>query len=144
LIIVADGVGVGVGVGDGDGEGVGVGEAVGVGVGVGVGVNCACADDTPTARTKTMAASRANARPALILSARDEQRMNSIPEISARSKNAQNADPLAPICAEFAGSVNRLRSRPRTEYGPLLFGGHMSRTLRMPGFRVAIRGAIGF
>jgi hypothetical protein len=87
LIMVGDGEGVGVGEGegdgDGDGEGVGVGVAVGVevGVGVGVGVNCACADETtPIASTKTMANSRTNAPPALIVSARDAQRMNSNPE----------------------------------------------------------------
>jgi len=84
LIIVADGVGVGEG--DGEGEGVGVGEAVGVGVGVGVGVTCACAEDTPMASTKTTQANRAKARLAPILSVRDAQRMNSIPEKSARSK----------------------------------------------------------
>jgi hypothetical protein len=93
LIIVADGVGVGVG--DGDGEGVGVGEAVGVGVGVGVGVSCACAEDTPMASTKTMAASRAKARPAPVLSARDAQRMNSIPEKSARPKNCAKSQPAS-------------------------------------------------
>ena len=116
------------GVGDGDGEGVGVGEAVGVGVGVGVGVNCACADDTPTARTKTMAASRANARPAVILSARDEQRMNSIPEISARSKNAQNADPLVVHHSDFDVLIPS-----HSRIGKLSGGTRISMLLGTPG-----------
>jgi hypothetical protein len=78
------------GVGDGVGVGVGVGDAVGVGVGVGVGLSCACADDTPRASTNAIAASRANARPRPILSARDAQRINSIPEKSARSKRVHD------------------------------------------------------
>jgi hypothetical protein len=80
---------VGVGEGDGDGDGVGVGVGVGVGeaVDVGVGDGCACADEiTPNASTKTTAASRANAPPALILSARDEQRIELHSRKSARSK----------------------------------------------------------
>jgi hypothetical protein len=104
LIIVADGVGVGDG--DGEGEGVGVGEAVGVGVGVGVGVTCACAEDTPMASTKTTQASRANARPAPILSVRDAQRMNSIPEKSARSKNC--AKKITPRGSDL-GPVHAMR-----------------------------------
>jgi hypothetical protein len=76
---------VGVGEGDGDGVGVGVGVGVGLGeavdVGDGTGATCACADViTPVASTKTMAISRADARPALIFSARDAPRMNSNPE----------------------------------------------------------------
>jgi len=86
-----------IGVGVGDGEGEGVGEGVGVGVGVGVGANWARAEDTtPMARMKTKATSRAHSRPAPIFSARDAQRMNFIPEKSARSKNAQQADPPGP------------------------------------------------
>jgi hypothetical protein len=55
-----------------------VGEAVDVGDGDG---DCAFADvTTPNASTKPMASSRANARPAPIPSARDAQRMNTIPE----------------------------------------------------------------
>jgi len=102
LIIVAVGEGVGVGVGDGDGEG--VGEAVGVGVGVGV--TCACADDTPIANTKTVATSRANTRPPPIPSARDAQRMNSIPEKSARSKNC--AKKITPRGSDL-GPVHAMR-----------------------------------
>jgi hypothetical protein len=103
LIIVADGVGVGEG--DGEGEGVGVGEAVGVGVGVGVGVTCACAEDTPMASTKTTAANRAKARLAPILSVRDAQRMNSIPEKKRpleilRDKASTLASDLRPVLAE--------------------------------------------
>ncbi|WP_312014579.1 MULTISPECIES: hypothetical protein [unclassified Bradyrhizobium] len=98
------------GVGDGDGVGVGVGEAVGVGVGVGVGVSCACAEDTLSASTNAIAASRAKARPPPILTARDAQRIYSIPEKSARSKNARQAGQHARICAQFAQSVNRLRA----------------------------------
>jgi hypothetical protein len=85
--MVGEGVGDGVGVGDGDGVGVGVEVGVTVGVGVGDGVNCACANDTtPNASTNTMAASRANARPARIPSARDEQRIELHSRKSARSK----------------------------------------------------------
>jgi len=120
LIIV--GVGEGVGVGVGDGEGVGVGVAVGVGVGVGEGVDvgggatCACADETtPMVITKTMASSRANARPAPIFPARDAPRMNSNPEKAPARKNAQQADRQGWICAQFMRSVNRLRSSPRAE-----------------------------
>jgi len=98
--------------GVGDGVGVGVGEAVGVGVGVGDG-DCACADDTtPIASTKTTATNRANPRPALTLrvrETRDEQRMNSIPE-RAPARNAQKPTRRGPICAQLAGSVNRLGS----------------------------------
>jgi hypothetical protein len=114
LIIVADGVGVGEG--DGEGEGVGVGDAVGVGVGVGVGVTCACAEDTPMASTKTTQANRAKARLAPILSVRDAQRMNSIPE-KKRPLEILREKPARwlPICAQFLRSVNRLRSRPATE-----------------------------
>jgi len=104
LIIVAVGEGVGVGVGDGDGEG--VGEAVGVGVGVGVGVTCACADDTPMASKKTVATSHANPRPPPIPSARDAQRMNSIPEKSARSKNC--AKKITPRGSDL-GPVHAMR-----------------------------------
>jgi hypothetical protein len=78
------------GVGDGEGIGVGVGVAVGVGVGVGVNL-CACAGAiTPIASTKAIEASRTSARPATIPSTCDEQRINFIPEKSARSKNAKN------------------------------------------------------
>ncbi|WP_409364836.1 hypothetical protein [Bradyrhizobium sp. JYMT SZCCT0428] len=101
--------------GVGDGVGVGVGEAVGVGVGVGVGVSCACAEDTPNASTNAIAASRAKARPPPILSARDAQRINPIPEKSARWKNARQAGRQARICAQFVQSVNRLRASPGTE-----------------------------
>jgi hypothetical protein len=96
------------GVGDGDGVGVGVGEAVGVGVGDGD-ADCACAEDTPKASTNTIAASRANARPAPILSARDAQRINFIPEKSARSKHARQAGRQVRICAQLMRSVNWLR-----------------------------------
>jgi hypothetical protein len=81
----------GVGDGVGDGEGVGVGEAVAVGAGDGD-ADCACAADTaPVASTNTIAIRRANARPAPTLrvrEARDEQRINFIPEKSARSKKS--------------------------------------------------------
>jgi len=114
LIIVADGVGVGEG--DGEGEGVGVGEAVGVGVGVGVGVTCACAEDTPMASTKTTQANRAKARLAPILSARDAQRMNFIPDQKRPlEKLREKPAHKPPICAQFMRSVNRLRPSPRTE-----------------------------
>jgi hypothetical protein len=79
----------GVGDGVGDGVGVGVGEAVGAGDGD---ADCAWATDiAPIANTNVMAIRRANARPAPILrvrEARDEQRINFIPEKSARSKKS--------------------------------------------------------
>jgi hypothetical protein len=81
--LIIPGVGDGDGDGVGDGVGVGVGEAVDVGVGDGD-ADCACAADiAPTASTSTIAIRRANARPAPILrvrGARDEQRINFIPE----------------------------------------------------------------
>jgi hypothetical protein len=101
-------VGEGVGDGDGDGEGVGVAVGVGVGeavdVGAGAGV-CACADEiTPVASTNTMATSRAKARPALIFSACDAQRMNSKSRKSARSKKSATSRSsgldLCPVGAE--------------------------------------------
>jgi len=102
LIMVGEGVGDGDGEGVGDGVGVGVGEAVDVGEGDG---DCACADEiTPVASKKTMATSRANARPAPIFSARDAPRMNSIPEKApARKKCATSRSAgldLRPVHAE--------------------------------------------
>jgi hypothetical protein len=106
----------GVGDGVGDGEGVGVGEAVGAGDGD---ADCACAADTaPVASTNTIAIRRANARPAPTLrvrEARDEQRINFIPEKSARSKKSPKAGRQLRICAQFVRSVNRLRSALKTE-----------------------------
>ncbi|WP_436210712.1 hypothetical protein [Bradyrhizobium sp. LjRoot220] len=91
------------GVGDGDGVGVGVGE--GVGVGVGVGLTCACADVMPKASTNMIAASRANALPPPILSARDAQRINFIPKKSARPKKAPARKP----CTTSRSAVTDLR-----------------------------------
>jgi hypothetical protein len=133
IVAVGDGVGVGVGVGDGDGDGdgegvgVGVGEAVAVGVGDGD-ADCACAEETQMASTKTMATSRANARSAPILSARDAQRMNFIPDQKRPlEKLREKPAHKPPICAQFMRSVNRLRPSPRTEQRPLLFGSHRRR-----------------
>ena len=68
------------------------------------------------ASTKTMATSRANARPAPILSARDAQRMNFIPDKKRPlEKCAKSQIDKPPICAQFMRSVNRLRPSPRTE-----------------------------
>jgi hypothetical protein len=89
-------VGFGTGEGAGDGDGVGVGVDVGVGVGVAVAVDvgvgdCACAGViTPIASTKAIEANRTSTRPATAPSTRDEQRMNFIPEKSARSKIAES------------------------------------------------------
>jgi hypothetical protein len=87
--------GVGEGVGDGDGVGIGVGVGVGVGVAVAVAVgvgDCACAAEiAPIVSTSAIAIRRAHARPAPTLrvrEARDEQRINFIPDKSARSQNS--------------------------------------------------------
>jgi hypothetical protein len=89
LTIPGVGDGVGEGDGDGDGVGVGVGEAVAVGVGDGD-ADCAWATDiAPIASTNTIAIRRAKARltpTPSVREARDEQRINFIPEKSARSK----------------------------------------------------------
>src|SRR3954470_5058616 len=103
--------------------GVGLG-GVGGGLGVGVvGAVCAWTGDAAPTRTTTteIACTSAQTVPIpLVHQGRDGQRMNTIPEKSARLKKLRKKpDPRVPIWAQFARSVNHLGSGGSTEYTPL-------------------------
>ena len=77
-----------------------------------------CYADEDERQPRPAAPARARSRFSLVRQGRDEQRMNSIPE-QKRSAQKMRKIPITriPICAQFAGSVNRLavaRQGPNT------------------------------
>jgi hypothetical protein len=98
----------------------------------------ASGDAAKNANAKAIATARTSPWPVPIFPAcngRDEQRINANPKKERLLGNKpKNPYRPVPICAQFARSVNRLRSFARGDCLPLLFCCHRSSTGRRPDF----------